>query len=994
MAQLATSSVVRQIAALFQIGSMAGLPDRQLLERYATGGGGPTGEAAFAALVARHGPMVLGVCREILGDFQHAEDAFQAVFLVLAREARTIRDPDLLGNWLYGVAIRTARCARRKVARSRRREEGDAMKGVGSGSWAPVVPTGPPADRPAIAREQAEALHEEVARLPRAFRAPVVLCYFEGLTIDQAARRLRCPAGTLHSRLARAKEKLRIGLARRGVILPAAALAALLAPRSVSASVPPLLCETTTRAAIAFAARSTAAGGALSALAAALAQEVLRTMIIHKLRLVVITALALAAVATGAGWLARALAMKEEPVKEPTATPEVVGRGSQDPARTPDRRSPAPDGARMTVAGRVLDPDGKPVEGAAVDVIGAPRTPRVAASEDRGRHTLLGQGRSGGDGRFWLDVPRTASARVHELGLIAAAPGYGLGWANLNPDDEQPTADVRLQPEQVIRARLVDVIGAPARGVEVRVLGLWRPDALGPRPGRGVWVADDPPQGARTWPRAVKSDEQGRIALAGIGRGLRVSLQVRDIPYARQDLYIDSGKLEASKEPIFALQPGRIIEGRVLAADTGRPIPNAVVSASTQVRNEHASGIFTIKSRADDQGRFLLNPIAGKLGYMRPDVEGFVLGAFPTGGEPYLIQQDEVPWTKGAVKATRDIKLKRGVLIRGKVSERGNGRPLPASSIQFMPVRGGNDILSGWQAIVASGDDASYQIAVPPGKGHLLVFGPTGDYVLTEIGSEALYDGQQVRSTRSFGGLRYRAHAILPYEVKAGDPPHELAASLKPGATIRGRVEGPDGQTVTDATIITTLLIEAINPSWRGDFQIPVRDGRFELHGVDPQGSARIHVLDPEHEWGATLVVSGRQAGEDLTVRLQPCGKALGRIVGPDGETVARHRPYLEFVATPGPSRFTRDEKERAELSADADNIANVDRKHYWNGPTSDAEGRFTLPSLIPGALYRIIDFSRVNDPNTGIRIRKDFTVKPGETVDLGEIVIEKPEAR
>ncbi len=98
---------MRQLESLFEVGSVAGLTDRQLLERYAADGRDPAGEAAFAALVARHGPMVLGVCRRLLGDQHHAEDAFQAVFFVLSQKARSIRDPDLLGNWLYGVAIRT-----------------------------------------------------------------------------------------------------------------------------------------------------------------------------------------------------------------------------------------------------------------------------------------------------------------------------------------------------------------------------------------------------------------------------------------------------------------------------------------------------------------------------------------------------------------------------------------------------------------------------------------------------------------------------------------------------------------------------------------------------------------------------------------------------------------------------------------------------------------------------------------------------------------------
>ena len=107
MVQATTTSVVRQLGTLFAGGSAAGLSDRQLIERFVSGGDSPAAEAAFAALVARHGPMVLGVCQQLLGDRHEAEDAFQAVFLVLARRARSVRDPDLLSHWLYGVALRT-----------------------------------------------------------------------------------------------------------------------------------------------------------------------------------------------------------------------------------------------------------------------------------------------------------------------------------------------------------------------------------------------------------------------------------------------------------------------------------------------------------------------------------------------------------------------------------------------------------------------------------------------------------------------------------------------------------------------------------------------------------------------------------------------------------------------------------------------------------------------------------------------------------------------
>ena len=199
MARAAAGSLVQQIEILLEGGSAAGLSDRQLLARFTVEKDGVR-EAAFAALVTRHGPMVLEVCQQVVGDRHHAEDAFQAVFLVLARKAGSIRDPDLLGNWLYGVALRTARKARVRLARQRQHEEGDFMRRPGAGSRVPVEPLVQPAEPPLLAREQAEVLHEEIGRLPRSFRLPVVLCYFEGLTLEQAARRCaarraRCAAG-------------------------------------------------------------------------------------------------------------------------------------------------------------------------------------------------------------------------------------------------------------------------------------------------------------------------------------------------------------------------------------------------------------------------------------------------------------------------------------------------------------------------------------------------------------------------------------------------------------------------------------------------------------------------------------------------------------------------------------------------------------------------------------------------------------------------------
>ncbi len=201
---------------------------------------------------------------------------------------------------------------------------------------------------------------------------------------------------------------------------------------------------------------------------------------------------------------------------------------------------------------------------------------------------MLGQGQSHADGRFQLDVHRTASARIRQIYALATAPGYGLAWAALNPDAAQPTAEIKLRPEQVVRVRLLNVIGVPARGVEVRIVGFGvKSDKV---PWDGLWTESGARRGFRAWPRPVTSNDQGRIALPGIGRGVSIDLQVRDVPFARQELHIDADTSAAGKEIVFALEPARIIEGRALAADTGRPIPNTIVTATTRIRNERPRG--------------------------------------------------------------------------------------------------------------------------------------------------------------------------------------------------------------------------------------------------------------------------------------------------------------------------------------------------------------------------------------------------------------------
>ena len=196
--------------------------DAELLARFATGGD----ESAFAELVRRHGPLARGVCDRVLGHRAEADDAFQAVLIVLARKAGVVRDPGRLGPWIYGVAVRCAMRARRDTLARQRRQSPmpDMPARAADPDWADVRPV----------------LDAEVDRLPEKLRAAIVLCELQGVARAEAARRLGVAEGTLSSRLARAKETLRTRLTRRGVTLSAAGLSATLGQAQLSSASLPL----------------------------------------------------------------------------------------------------------------------------------------------------------------------------------------------------------------------------------------------------------------------------------------------------------------------------------------------------------------------------------------------------------------------------------------------------------------------------------------------------------------------------------------------------------------------------------------------------------------------------------------------------------------------------------------------------------------------------------------------------------------------------------
>jgi RNA polymerase sigma factor (sigma-70 family) len=292
---------------IFGGGTLSALSDGKLLE-YFLAQRGAAGEQAFGALVERHGLMVYRVCGQVLGDCHEAQDAFQAVFLILARKAATVRNQESVGSWLYGVALRVAARARSDLKR-RRAHERQAEEGQHELRAPTAEPTGHTDD--------AEAVRQEVGRLSEKYRAPIVLCYLEGLTHHEAAARLGWPVGTVRSRLARARDHLRARLVRRGVTVPAALgpLAGWLgieADRIADAgtlaasyfpALPGELLKMTIRCACQVAEGKAATVALFSSTAFSLSRGVLKTMALEKLATLAWTVLPAGILVITAGWV-------------------------------------------------------------------------------------------------------------------------------------------------------------------------------------------------------------------------------------------------------------------------------------------------------------------------------------------------------------------------------------------------------------------------------------------------------------------------------------------------------------------------------------------------------------------------------------------------------------------------------------------------------------------------------------------------------------------
>jgi RNA polymerase sigma factor (sigma-70 family) len=407
-----------------------GQNDGQLLGRFLS----RRDEAAFAVLLKRHGPMVLAVCRRILNNTADAEDAFQATFIVLVRRAASLTARAVLGDWLHGVARRTALNARRIAARRRAKEAAMAR---------------PEVQEEKVPNDRLAWLDEELARLPEKYRLPIVLCELEGRTRQEAAQRLQWPEGTVAGRLARGRELLAKRLVRHGLALSAGALPA--------ADVPAALASSTIRAATLVAAGQ-AATGAIAASVAALAEGVVRNMVLTKVKMAAAVLLGAAVLAGGTTGLVVYRTQAEEPRAARQASEPK--KDNKTPPESPERKAP-PKTAPVTKPAAPAAPEAneriQPGDRLVINVM-----PTLPTFPIQGEFLVDASGmvrlgvRYGSALIKGLTLQEAEAAIGKHLGALINNPVVSVGWAEL------PNREDRIRPGDLLN---IQVSGVPINGV-------------------------------------------------------------------------------------------------------------------------------------------------------------------------------------------------------------------------------------------------------------------------------------------------------------------------------------------------------------------------------------------------------------------------------------------------------------------------------------------------------------------------------------------------
>jgi RNA polymerase sigma factor (sigma-70 family) len=960
--------VARHLQRLLGAHRVREWPDAQLLQRFVA----ERAEDAFAALVRRHGPLVLGVCRRVLRREPDAEDAFQATFLMLARHAGSIRQTEAVSSWLYRVAHRIATkagiaMARRSVLEKRVTPRADAL--------------GSPVNESSLAELQA-VLDDEVARLPEKYRAPFVLCCLEGKTRTETARELGWKEGTVGGRVALARQMLQKRLMRRGVTL-AAALTALALGTEANAVVPNSLIHATAKAALAYGAGQ---AGALSASVAALMTKASKTTWGTNTKIATVLVL-LAGIGAACG-------LASAPKDEASAKQQASSAKEQTDANP---QAVKDDTDTLTYGGRVVDPDGKPVAGAKLHLLYY--TPKelpapVRATSDK-------------DGRFGFTVRKadfdTSDGREPWLGamVVAMADGFGLGVRPMEIGKKWDPADQTLylaMDDKPVSGRIVDLQGKPVAAVKVSVEGLhWpqkgdltallkdmkelkvfypplREHAFGLE---GAWIGH---MLGTLFPRAVTGAD-GRFTIKGLGRERFVTLKVESPTLVTREIYVTTrpgGLLEVpgqwnagDKDQIrlvygvpfdFAAAPCKPIVGVVRDKDSGKPTPGAIVTSYFFLGSNHVR--TELRTVADKDGKYRFNGM--------PKGEGNVIRAGPPEGQPYLMALHKLADSPGLEPITADFDLKRGVWIVGQIKDKATGKPVRGSAtygvFEDNPNRKEVPTLSNDWFIQNNPADGVFRIVGLPGRGLVGVSAAERDRYRMGVGADQIHGMLENGHFSTFPSLLYARNFNTLVEVKPAKEAEALTLEIlvDPGLTLTGTINGPDDKPLSG------VLAGGLDSYGSWGYQ-PLKTAEFTATGMEPGESRLLQFFHKEKQLSGSLVVKADQK-EKPVVKLGSSGTLTGRLVNADGKPVIDGEPIALLsppMATPGTPK-----------------VDLTKGSFHENRIRVNKDGEFRIEGLIPGLKYQMGLLKGIYLHKLGGPAGEEITIKAGETKKFGDVEV------
>lgn len=867
--------------------------------------------AVFEALVRWYGPLVRAACRAVLPDPADADDAFQATFVALHKKAHTVRDGRTLGGWLFRVARRTALGVKTAGARRQDCEKRAARR--------------EPVAAPDVSwREACAVLHEELDRLPPKYRLPLILCYLDGKTRDEVATELGWTPDSVRGRLDRGRSRLRHRLEKRGITLSAFLLAAVAAD-----AVPPSLVATTLKAA-------RTAGSGVPLLAAAWKAGLIAGLA--------------AVVVVGLGFRKDGAHGQPAPEK-----PKAV-------AETPKKVEPEPP-KTVTVSGVIVGTNGSGVCTAKVIIR------RQDQKDEEGVTATTDPG-----GRFSATIPAVSA----DTSMVAVSVGnetFAGGWHTWTGPPPKELRLVEVRDDVPVQGRILDLEGKPLAGVTIQVRSVqilpdggaqafvdWRAGNRG-RPMQ--MVLQGAPPGT---PDQVVTGADGKFKLTGLGRERVVQLHISGAGIAYENVYVgtvakltDPGGQRAGKTyPAtfdLAATPARLIRGTARDIDIGKPVAGLTVNGF--------GGAAT--TTTDAHGHFELP------GYKKGP--RYTVFARPADGSVYFPTMAKAADIAGLDPLTIDLKVKAGVLVRGRLKDAATGKPI-IGTVHYWALAGNphvDDIPVGEEAglvytlDVRTKPDGTFAIATLPGKGFLSVTAD-GWYPAARVDPAGFAEKAGIASTPdelaiAVGGMAITSveqesyQAIRFLTIDPARPPMEQVIELTAAEPVRGRVVDPGGKPLDDVRICG--LLEA-RESWSSP-----RTGEFLARPPHPERPRRLMFRHDGRKLIGTAVVTAGSA-KPVEFKVQPWATLIGRLVDGDG------RPISRALVVP----IGRDPNGKAvHVPDEARSIV------------TGADGRFTATGLLADIKYSI----NFGEPKPGGRrgvVVKDLSLKPGEERDLGDLKV------